>query len=305
VHRDEFNYLIDHIALSFERAIRARVTMWFVKRAILPLLLLPLLTGATVSVTGPEKERAWLIERMPVLIREVEGRLGTESERSILVQLARNDREFEDLAGVRPEWVAAVAMPASSTLVVRLSAMHPERGTGLSPILRHELVHLLLPDRLRGAGVPQWFEVWLAQVVGGRLDRTDLDRVHAAAAMGRLIPFAEISERFPQDGDRATLAYAQGESMTAFLINEYGLTRLLTAVEKRGSLDEAITLELYGNMDRITERWKESLKERPLWLVIVSGAFLPLLFFAASLLAVAAIIRSRLKGRKVYESLPD
>ncbi len=279
--------------------------MSLVIRIILPILLLPFLVAATVRVQGPEKEKAWLEERLPVLIREVETRLGQESGRVILVQLARTDREFEELAGTLPEWVAAVAMPGSSTLVVRLSAMHPERGTGLSPILRHELVHLILPERLRGARVPQWFEEGLAQVVGGRLNRTDLDRVYMAAAMSRLIPFAEIEERFPRDGDRAALAYAQGESMVAFLIEEYGLARLLTAVEKRGSFHGAISLELSGDMKLITARWKESLKERPWWLVILSGAFLPLLFFVAALLAVAAIIRSRLVGRKVYKSLPD
>ncbi len=102
-----------------------------------------------------------------------------------------------------------------------------------------------------------------------------------------------------------TLAYAQGESMTAFLILEYGLTRLLNAVERQGSFKRGIELELSGDMSQITARWKKSLAERPLWLVILSGAFMPLLFFVAAVLAVAAIVRARLRGKRVYESLPD
>jgi hypothetical protein len=276
-----------------------------VRLLFLPLLLSPLLCAATFRVEGPEREKAWLGQRLPGLIREVEDRLGLESGRFILVELTRTEREFTELAGRRPAWVAAVAMPGSSTLVVRLSAVRPEVGSGLSPILRHELVHLVLPERVQGARVPQWFEEGLAQIVGGRLNRTDLDRVYAAAATGKLIPFPEIADRFPDDEDRAVLAYAQGESMVAFLISEYGLTRLLDAIEAEGSFDQAITHGLSGDMDRITARWMESLKERPLWLLILRGAFLPLLFFLAAVLAVAAIVRSRLRSRKVYESLPD
>lgn len=274
-------------------------------RNLLLLLLLPLLCAATVRVEGPEKERVSLEKRMPGLIREVEQSLGRESRRAILVQLARTDREFEELAGRRPGWVAAIAMPASSTLVVRLGAMHPERGSGLAPTLRHELVHLILPERLNGADVPQWFEEGLAQIVGGRLLRSDLDRVYAAAATGKLIPFDEITGSFPDDENRAILAYAQGESLVGFLIEEYGKTRLLNAVERQGSFKRAIELELSGDMNQITARWKKSLAKRPLWLVILSNAFMPLLFFLAAVLAVAAIVRSRLRGRKTYESLPD
>jgi len=274
-------------------------------RAILPLLLLPILCAATFRVEGPEKQKVWLEGRLPGLIRQVEESLGRESRRAILVQLAKNDREFEELAGRRPDWVAAIAMPSSSTLVVRLGSIHPERGSGLSSTLRHELVHLILPERLNGAEVPQWFEEGLAQVVGGRLVRTDLDRVYAAAATGRLIPFDEISKRFPKEENRAVLAYAQGESMVMFLIKQYGLARLLNAIETQGSLEQAIEFELSGDFDLITAQWKKSLAERPLWLVILSRAFLPLLFFVAAVLAIAAIVRSRLRGRKVYESLPD
>ncbi len=279
--------------------------MSFVIRAILPLLLLPLLCAATVRVEGPEKQRAWLEEHMPGLISRVEDRLGRESRRAILVQLAGNDREFEELAGRRPGWVAAIAMPSSSTLVVRLGSIHPERGSGLSSTLRHELVHLILPERLNGAEVPQWFEEGLAQVVGGRLIRTDLDRLYAAAATGRLIPFNEIAKGFPREENRAILAYAQGESMVAFLIEQYGLTRLLNAIEKQGSLMQAIEFELSGDFGQITARWKKSLAGRPLWLVILGGAFLPFLLFVAAVLAIAAIVRSRRRGRKIYESLPD
>jgi hypothetical protein len=274
-------------------------------RRILTLLLLPLLCAADFHVEGPERQKAWLEERLPGLIRAVEVRLGRESDRHILVQLAKNDREFAELVPAAPEWAAAVALPDSSTLVVRLTAVRPERGAGLSSTLRHELVHLILPERLNGARIPQWFEEGLAQVVGGRLIYTDLDKVHAAAATGRLIPFDEIDERFPSDGDRAALAYAQGESMVRFLLAEYGLTRILNAVEARGSFDEALVADLGGDMGRLTTRWKETLSERPLWLVILSNAFLPFLFFLAALLAVVAIVRGWWKRREVYEGLPD
>jgi hypothetical protein len=90
-----------------------------------------------------------------------------------------------------------------------------------------------------------------------------------------------------------------------FLIDRYGLSRLLAAVEQRGSFEQALALDLSADFDLLIGQWKERLEERPWWLVILSGSFLSLLFFVAALLAVAAIVRSRLKGRRVYRSLPD
>jgi hypothetical protein len=267
-------------------------------------LLLGLL-AASIRVEGPAAEKAHMEERIPVLLVEVEEALGFRFDGAVTVRLARTDREFRRLALDPPPWAAAVAIPADSSLVVRLSAMGPPAVTDISSALRHELTHLLLPARLRGARVPLWFEEGVAQIVGGRVFRTDLDLVPAAAARGGLIPFPDLARRFPAEGDRAALAYAQSESFSAFIAKGPGLGPLLGAIATHGSLGAALRNASGEDLDGLETAWRASLTRRGWWLGPLSGALIPLLFFAGSLLVVLAFFRARRRKRRTYESLPE
>jgi len=268
--------------------------------------------AAVIRVEGPENRAGWFRDRVPTLVSEVEGALGFRYDGPVIVRLARSERDFERLAGKRPDWVVAIARPAEASLVVALSRIDPARGIDVSSVLRHELVHVLLPSRVGGRSrVPLWFEEGLAQVLGSRLNRSDLDRLPIAAKAGNLIPLAEISERFPQSASAAALSYAQGESVVLFLIDEHGiggLRDLLDAIGKRGSLDAAVRADLgiAGGVGELEDDWREWLVSgRPWWLALFGSAFLPFLFFIASVLAILAAIRAIRRKRDVYESLPD
>jgi hypothetical protein len=270
---------------------------------ILLLLLAGLAPG--VRVDGPEAEAATLGKRVPVLLAEVERGLGFTFEGDILVKLARDDAEFAELAGPKPPWVVAVARPAARTLVVRLSAVGAARATDVSGVLRHELVHLLLPQRIGGARVPLWFEEGLAQVLGGRINRADRDLVPTAAATGRLIPLADLARRFPEEGSRAALAYAQGESAATWLIETYGLPDLLDRVRVRGSLEAALRQDFGTSFADVEEAWRGTLRERGWWLPLLGRYAIPLLLFIASLLVIVGFLKARRRGRRIYDDLPD
>ena len=274
-------------------------------KAYFLLLLALLCPSAPVRVEGPEAQAAWLSERVPRLVLEVENALGFTSKRPITVRLTRTPGEFEAEVGRKPEWAAAVAFARQSLLVVRLDAVGPERASDISGVLRHEIVHLLLPERLGFAPVPLWFEEGLAQQLAGRINRSDLDLLPGAALTGRLLPLSSISASFPAEADRAALAYAQGESVVGRLIEQYGRAELLDAIARAGGLDGALA-EFGTSVTGVEADWREWLsEERPWWSAILPGMILPLLFFVASLLAVAATLRARRRAKKTYEELPD
>ena len=260
---------------------------------------------AVVRVEGPPAERAWMETRVPRLLAEVEEALGFRFPRELTIRLARTDAEFDRLAGNPPRWAAAVAIPADVSMIVRLTAMGPPAVTDISSAIRHELVHLLLPARVGGASVPLWFEEGLAQILGGRVFRTDLDLVPAAAARGGLIPFPDIARRFPADGDRAALAYAQGESFAAFLLRGPGLVPLLDATAAHGSLFAGLRAGFGEDIDALETAWRATLVRRGWWLWPLAGAAIPLLFFTASVLVILGFLRARRRGRKTYEQLPE
>jgi hypothetical protein len=268
-------------------------------------LLLLILLAASIRVEGPAAEKEHLERRIPRLLAEVEGALGFIFDGEIRVRLASTDEEFRRLGLDPPPWSAAVAIPADFSLVVRLSAMGPPAVTDISSAIRHELTHLLLPVRLRGARVPLWFEEGLAQIVGGRVFRTDLDLVPAAAARGGLIPFPDIARSFPTEGGRAALAYAQSESFAAFIMKGPGVVPLLDAVAAHGSLHAGLAKGFGEDLDSLETAWRATLARGGWWLGPLAGALIPLLLFACSVLVFLAFLRARRRKRRTYEALPE
>ncbi len=272
----------------------------------LVLLLLPLLMPdePRVRVEGPASETAFLAERAPALLAQVEARLGVRFPAPVTLRLAGSDAEFARLAGDVPVWAAAVAVPADFSVAVRLSAVGPPQPNDISSVLRHEFVHLVLPVRLRGAPVPKWFEEGLAEMIGGRVFSRAEDLLSPAAATDRLIPLADLARAFPEDGSAAALAYAQGESAVRFLSREHGLQPLLDAVAERGSLDSALAM-FSDSLGAFEERWRGSLVKKGWWLLPLAGALVPLLLFVAALLVFAGYLRVRRRARRIYEELPE
>lgn len=279
---------------------------------LLLLLLLPLpCRAATVTVRGPAGRKAWYERRVPELIEEVRRDLGSPEPGEIEVELAATNRQFQEWSGGAPSWAAAVALPQKATLVVRLPALGPLTGTDATSVLRHELVHLLLPRRIGwGVHLPRWFEEGLAQVVGGRLFRLDLELLPATKATGGLFPLAALDDHFPREASGASLAYAEGESAVRFLLSKGGrstFSRFLDRIRDTRSFDAAL-LGVYGytpkRLDRAWQKWLSE-KSQPWWLTILSAATIPFVLFVASLLVIGAWLRARRRSRGIYESLPE
>jgi hypothetical protein len=279
-------------------------------RPLLLLLLLPA-TGlaATIRVEGPANRKGWYEQRMPGFVAQVQRELGDSTGPSgILVVLATSDEQFREDAGRPPEWAAAVALPGRATLVVRLSALGPATGTDAASVLRHELVHLLLPYRIgRGTRVPLWFEEGLAQLLGGRLFRVDEQTLPLTAAAGRLLPLSSLEGVFPPDANGAALAYSEGESAVRFLLTRGDLGRFLDMVRDTGDFDAALRRVCGIDPAKLESEWERWIREEaePWWMTILSVATIPFLLFVASLLVILAFLRVRRRNRALYDSLPE
>jgi hypothetical protein len=275
------------------------------------LLLLLLLPAVTVTVDGPGAGSADWEERVAVLTRQVDRALGFEYEGAIRVRLARTDAEFREAAGDPPEWAAAIARPRDSLLVVRMTAVGPRTGTDVSGILRHELVHLLLPARVGGfRRVPLWFEEGLAQVLGARILRVSDARLEMAAAAGRLLPLEALEETFPRGRSTAGMAYAQSESVVRMLIDEGGIESihlLLDRTRDSGSFTDALSDTFDVTVADLEADWRKWLDRdgRPWWIDVLLANWWTFLFFSASLLVIVAWARARRKKQDTYESLPE
>lgn len=133
----------------------------------------------------------------------------------------------------------------------------------LARVLRHEFVHALLHQRVEGAHVPQWLNEGLAMQLAGD-PWPDLDRVIRGDVT--LISLDRLEggwAGFPPN--LATVAYLEGNSATAYLIDRYGMGKvqdIIEALASRQSMAAAIKDRLMISYDQFQERWTENINEK-------------------------------------------
>jgi tetratricopeptide (TPR) repeat protein len=134
----------------------------------------------------------------------------------------------------------------------------------LARVLRHEFVHALLHQRVEGGHVPQWLNEGLAMQLAGDNSWPDLDRVIKGNVT--LIPLNRLEggwAGFPSD--LATVAYLEGNSATAYLIERYGMGKvqdIIEALAGRQPMATAVKDRLLISYDEFQQRWSENINEK-------------------------------------------
>lgn len=134
----------------------------------------------------------------------------------------------------------------------------------LTRVLRHEFVHALLHQRIEGGRVPQWLNEGLAMQLAGGEPWPDLDRVLKGEVT--LVPLNRLEggwSGFPSD--LATVAYLEGNSATAYLIERYGMGKVQDIIESLAGhqpMAAAIQDRLFISYDEFQQRWSENINEK-------------------------------------------
>jgi len=138
---------------------------------------------------------------------EMAGRLGLEKIATIRVYLASGEEMYRILhEGKIPDWGAAFSELASQTLGINVDLVL-RSPRPLTIVVRHELSHLLLAQRVGNAPVPTWFMEGLAMIEAH--EWTFSDEWHFMTMIGRRnLPYLEqLNGPFPGPADEASLYY--------------------------------------------------------------------------------------------------
>ncbi len=138
---------------------------------------------------------------------EIARELGLESIAAVKVVIASDMKAYELLhGGAIPEWGIAFADVENQVLGVNadLVAREPRR---FSAVVRHELSHLLLAQRVGGARMPAWFMEGLAMTQAGEWGFSDEWRFMTMAGRRDLPYLEELRGQFPRSASRAALSY--------------------------------------------------------------------------------------------------
>ncbi len=135
----------------------------------------------------------------------------------------------------------------------------------LTRVLRHEYVHALLHDRVGGrlGAVPTWLNEGLAMQLAGD-PWPDLDKViRGQVTLINLRSLEGLWMGLPSNV--ATVAYLEGNSATAYLIDRYGMDKVrevLNELAKGQPFPFAFQDRLFITYDQFQQRWIDELNEK-------------------------------------------
>jgi hypothetical protein len=236
-------------------------------------------------------ESAWKIAR----------ELGLESITPVRVIVASDMKAFKTLhGGAIPEWGIAFADVDDRVLGINvdLVARTPRE---FPTVLRHELSHLLLEQRVGGVRMPTWFMEGLAMTQSGEWDLADEWRFTTSAGRRDLPYLDELRGAFPRSAERAALAYGMSYFAVRKLLGERpgSLITLTAFIRDQGDFEAGFESafgqtaydfagKLYVEVDRRYKTTGAILDATPYW---AGGA----------LLLVAVYLVKRARNRRKLE----
>jgi len=180
---------------------------------------------------------------------------------------------------------------ASPDLGVALAAISPglEQGAQMERKIPHELAHLLTYELVgqRYNRLP----VWLREGIASMVEPANPDYQQAISLTTQqqaLIPIADLCGAFPPEMSRILLAYAESESFTRAIVDQYGdsgLLALMSAYTDGLDCQQGAARALGNPLDQIERDWLESLGSAP-GAPAVFGSLLPYLALLTVILLV-------------------
>ncbi|MCI0394816.1 MAG: hypothetical protein L0332_15680 [Chloroflexi bacterium] len=190
-------------------------------------------------------------------------------------------------------WIGAHARPELGVILVAAGDSRTA-AVELRQSVPHELSHLLLYQTtgVGYASTPRWFDEGLATLMEA-VPNPDYQLVlQQAVAEGTTIPFMELCQGFPEDEERAILAYAQSASLVQMIQADYGtqaLGEMIRAYADGADCQSGVSRALGVTLGELSQSWLErQLAPSPLqllfqrgalWLVLIGAGFFLMLFF--------------------------
>jgi hypothetical protein len=245
-----------------------------------------------------------LVEEAEALRLTITTDLGFDPEGVTKVYLASTWNMYQEIqpGGKIHAWSVAVAYPRENLIIISPRAIR-RSNLELSTIFKHEFTHIALGRVFKGnEKIPHWLHEGVAMYESKEWNFHRISAIMQAVLTGTLIPLSEITEDFPQEENRAELAYCQSFYLISFLLNKYGRQLFHRFIQEysRGSPLNQVLVEIYGmDLDRLEEQWQRYLRMRFSWIPIITSA--TSLWFLLALLFILAYAKKRKTKRRLYE----
>ena len=205
--------------------------------------------------------------------------------------------------GMAPEWAGGVAFPDERLIVLPIYPSAAVRPSETGTVLRHELVHVLLQERLPGP-IPRWFHEGYAEIAAGSWDVASAWQLRVAFFTGRAPPLDSLELRWPRGSGEAQLAYLLSATAVEHMrrrTGEDGFALLLANWRRQGSLEQAVRSTWGMTMGQLEDEWREDVRSRYGWLLVAGSV--GLVWFVAAILVLLAWIPRRRRNRERMDAM--
>jgi hypothetical protein len=216
----------------------------------------------------------------------------------VLIAIAPDAQHFRAWAGSgAPEWGAALAFPESRRIVMQGSAATSEAGNPVE-VLRHELAHLALHERL-GDVAPRWFDEGYASLAAREWRREDALSANVALALRGTPTLDQLEQSFYGGSVAAQSAYAlsyRAVSDLAQLDPDRGLTLFFDYWANGATLDGAVRRAFGMTLSGFEKDFQSRTRRRYGGLALFAD--LSLVVFMLTLLVLPFYVARRARNRR-------
>jgi len=216
----------------------------------------------------------------------------------VLLAIAPDAAHFRSWAGTgAPEWGAALAFPESRRIIMQGHNAGSDAGDP-QEVLRHELAHLALHERL-GDRPPRWFDEGYASVAAREWRREDVLAANVALALRGAPSLDQLEESFSGGSVAAQSAYAlsyRAVTELASLDPDRGLSLLFDYWPRSPTLDAAVRQAFGLTLAGFEREFQTRTRRRYGGLALFAD--LSLLVLVLSVLLLPFIVARRMRDRR-------
>jgi hypothetical protein len=191
--------------------------------------------------------------------------VGLSPEKPVDIYIYATTQDMTDAVLYEPQWSGGLVIPGYDIVIIGVSTDLLDWGKSTEA---HELTHVLVGDLTFSClgSIPTWLDEGLAVYGEGGPQPDQLALFDQAKAADQLPALRSLAGGFPEDANRAGLAYAESYSVINFLIQTDGrdkMNALLIALRDGATIDEALQ-SVYGfDTDGLENAWRLSIGAAP------------------------------------------
>jgi hypothetical protein len=241
----------------------------------------------------------------PAIKSDLESSLNWTLDFRPTLVLTTNRERFEEMTGSGV--VVAYAVPQRKLMVIDYTKMNTAPFS-LGTIMKHELCHLFLHNRVKNGRLPRWLDEGISQLASDGIAEIMMSRkgsiLDKAVLSNKLLSMKRLSQSFPRDKESLLLSYEESKSFVEFINHEFGRERILDLLghlQEGSEIDGAVLKSFSIPFDELERRWHTHLRKKITWFTYLANNLYTILFFLAALITIAGFVRMMIKKRRYGE----